>query len=102
MRNIDGKAGMRSFTKNEYLERLSNMIPDSYKPGRLIVTADTVKTATTMVEDLADALHDAFDGMVETDLVVEVKNTARDLYALGRFLDISYEVIMGVDSGCLG
>jgi len=47
-----------------------------------------------MIEELSAALHEAFADIVENDLVVDVKNTARDLYALGRFLDISFETII--------
>ncbi|HDZ25422.1 hypothetical protein LCGC14_0456940 [marine sediment metagenome] len=85
---------MECFTKKEYLERLSDLIPDCYQRNRLLITSETVRHATQMIEELSAALHEAFADIVENDLVVDVKNTARDLYALGRFLDISFETII--------
>jgi hypothetical protein len=94
MRKVDGKARMKNFTKQEYLERLGNLIPNCYHLNRLILTTATVRDGILMLEELAIALHKAFEDMVETDLVLDVKDAARDIFSLGRFLDISFETIM--------
>ncbi len=85
---------MKCFTKREYVERMCDLIPNSCVSDKLVVTNETVQSAIALIEEMSALLHVEFAKMVETDLVIEVKNTSRDLFTLARFLEIAFDVII--------
>jgi hypothetical protein len=94
MCDSDKKTLLKSFTKDEYIKRISDLIPNSTTNNKLIITNETVKDATGLIKEMSAGLYDAFINLAETDLVLEIKDALMDLYSLGSFLDVSFETIL--------
>lgn len=86
-----------NLTQTEYIERLVNMLPDSAFVGKqkMIFDGSCVGAGANMVEAIADAINKTLDNFTETDYVLDLRDATRNLAVLGRFLAISYDVLLG-------
>lgn len=91
-----------NLTQTEYIERLVNMLPDSAFVGKqkMIFDGSCVGTGANMVEAIADEINKTLDNFSETDYVLDLRDATRNLAVLGRFLAISYEVLLGDNPPC--
>lgn len=85
---------VKALTKKEYLERLKNLLPASTIQGeKLVLTLESINHSCLMTEELIREILKALLPMPETDMVYELKESLRNMWALIRFLAMAFEVI---------
>lgn len=87
--------GSVKLTQSEYMERLVNLLPDTAFVGKTKMVFDRgcLEHSAQMVEAISNELFKSLGQLAETDYVLDLKDAARNLAVLGRFLTISLETI---------